>query len=85
MRNCCRRSTEQKQNWVRLALGFPGGSSGKESACQCSRLRQVQALGGKDPLKEGIAMHSSTPAWRTLWTEDPGELQSIGSQRVGRS
>ena len=44
---------------------------------------QMQSLGQEDPLKEGMATHSSVLAWRTPWTEEPGGLQSIGSQRVG--
>ena len=41
------------------------------------------SLGWEDPLKEGMATHSSFLAWRIPWTEEPGELQSMGSQRVG--
>ena len=41
-----------------------------------------QFLGGEDPLEEGIATHSSTLAWEIPWTEEPGGLQSMGSQRV---
>ena len=44
---------------------------------------QVRSLGQEDPLEEGVATHSSILAWRIAWTEDPGELQSMGSQRVG--
>ena len=44
---------------------------------------QVQSLGQEDPLEKGMATHSSILAWRTPWTEEPGGLQSIGSQRVG--
>ena len=40
----------------------------------------VLSLGGEDPLEEGMAMHSSILARRILWTEEPGELQSMGSQ-----
>ena len=43
---------------------------------------QVQALGWEDPLEKGMATHSSILAWRIPWTEDPGRLQSMGSQRV---
>ena len=39
-------------------------------------------LGQEDPLQEGTATHSSILAWRIPWTEEPGGLQSIGSQRV---
>ena len=42
----------------------------------------VQSLGQEDPLEEGMATHSSILAWRIPWTEEPGGLQSIGSQRV---
>ena len=40
-------------------------------------------LGQEDPLEEGMAIHSSILTWRIPWTEEPGSLQSIGSQRVG--
>ena len=43
---------------------------------------QVQSLGQEYPLEKGMATHSSIPAWRISWTEEPGGLQSIGSQRV---
>ena len=43
---------------------------------------QVRSLSREDPLEEGMATHSSILAWRMLWTEEPGGLQSIGSQRV---
>ena len=42
----------------------------------------VQSLGQEDPLGECMAAHSSILAWRIPWTEEPGGLQSIGSQRV---
>ena len=44
---------------------------------------RVQSLGQEDPLEEEIATHTSTLAWKIPWTEDPGRLQSMGSQRVG--
>ena len=44
---------------------------------------QVQFLGGEDPLEEGMATHSSILAWKIPWTEEPGRLWSMGSQRVG--
>ena len=43
---------------------------------------RVQSLGGEDPLEKGVAIHSSILAWRIPWTEEPGGLQSVGSQRV---
>ena len=42
----------------------------------------VQSLGWEDPLEKGMAMHSSTPAWRIPWTEEPGGQQSTGLQTV---
>ena len=43
----------------------------------------VQSLGWEDPLEKEMETHSSTLAWRIPWTEEPGRLQSTGSQRVG--
>ena len=45
---------------------------------------QVRSLGQEDPLEEGMAIHSSIPAWKILWTEECGGLQSTGLQRIGR-
>ena len=71
--------TELNQ-WLR---GFPGGASGEESTCRCRRCKmQFRSLSWEDPLEESNATHSSIIAWRTLWTEKPGRLWSIGSQRV---
>jgi len=44
----------------------------------------VRSLGWEEPLEEGMATHSSILAWRILWAEEPGGLQSMGSQRVGQ-
>ena len=44
---------------------------------------QVQSLGGEDLLEKGMETHSSILAWRIPWPEEPGRLQSIGSQRAG--
>ena len=43
----------------------------------------VQSLGQEDLLEKEMATYSSTLAWRIPWTEEPGRLQSMGSQRVG--
>ena len=43
---------------------------------------RVRPLGWKDPLEKGMATHSSILAWRAPWTEEPGRLRSLGSQRV---
>ena len=43
---------------------------------------QVRSLGWEDPLEKEMATHSSTLAWKIPWREDPGRLQSMGSQRV---
>ena len=55
-----------------------GGAGGKEPACQCRRRKRH----GFDPLEEGMATHSSIPAWRNPLEEESGGLQSIGLQRV---
>ena len=41
---------------------------------------QVQFLGQEDPLEKEMAIHSSIHAWKIPWTEEPGRLQSVGSQ-----
>ena len=63
----------------------PSGASGKESTCLCGKpkSRGFDPWAGKIPLEEGMASHSSLLAWRIPWTEEPGGLQSMGSQRVG--
>ena len=43
----------------------------------------VRSLGQEDPLEKEMVTHSSILAWRIPWTEEPGGLQSMGSQRVG--
>ena len=105
---------------IHTYMGFPGGSAGKESACNAgdpclipglgrspgegigyslqyswaSLVIQsvknlpamwetcVRSLSWEDPLEEDMATDSSILAWRILWTEEPGMLQSMGSQRV---
>ena len=51
-------------------------------AMQETQERQVLSLGQEDLLEEEMATHSSSLAWRIPWTEEPGRLQSMGSQRV---
>ena len=59
---------------------FPSGSEVKNPPAMQGT--QIQSLGQEDPLEEGMATHSCTPAGRIPWIEKPGWLQSIGSQRV---
>ena len=65
-----------------FSWGFPGGSGGKESACSAGDRGLISASGRS--LEQGMAIHSSVLAWRIPWTEEPGSLLSVGSQRVGR-
>ena len=60
-----------------------GGPDGKESACKGETL--VHSLSWEDPLDKGMATHSSILAWRIPRTEEPGKLQSFGSQRAGHN
>ena len=63
-------------------MGFHGGSGVKNlPAVQELQEMQVQSLGQEDPLEKAMATHSSI-VWRIPWTEEPGGLQFIGSQRV---
>ena len=58
---------------LRKTLGFPGGTSGKEPACQFRKHEtQVRSLGWEDPLEEAMATHSSILAWEIPWTEEAG-------------
>ena len=64
-------------------MGFLGGSAVKNPpVMQETQETQVQSLGLEDALEEGKATLSSILAWRTPWTEEPGGLQSMGSQTV---
>ena len=69
-----------------MYLGFPDGSVVKNPpAKQKTQVEmQVRFLGWEDPLKE-MATHSSVLAWKILWTEEPGGLQSMGLQESDRS
>ena len=58
----------------------PGGSDGKESAC--NEVDLVQYPCWEDPPEKEVAIHSSILAWRTPGTEEPGGLPSMGSQRT---
>ena len=64
-------------------MGFQDGASIKSPPTNAGDLRDLSLfLGQEDPLEEGMATHSSSLAWRVPWTEEPGGLQSMGSQRV---
>ena len=59
-----------------MDLGFPGGSDGKESACNAGDLGLTPV--SEKSLKKGMATDSSILAWRIPWTEEPSGLQSLG-------
>ena len=60
-------------------VGPSGWLRGKEAFCQAADRGSI--LGGEGPLGKGMATHSSILAWGIPWTEEPGELQTIGSQK----
>ena len=62
---------------------FPGGSDGKASAYNVGDLGST--LSREDLLEKEMATHSSILAWKIPWMEEPGRLQSMGSQRVRHS
>ena len=76
---------------VETVLDFILGGSKITASLVAQRLKhlppmretQVRSLGREDPLEKEMAIHSSTIAWKIPWTEKPGMLQSVGSQRVG--
>ena len=63
---------------------FPGGASGKEPTCQCRRCKRhgFDPWARKDPMEKGTEAHPSILALRIPWTEEPGGLRYMGSQRV---
>ena len=65
----------------RISQGFPGGSDGKESACNAGDQGSIPGW-GRSP-EEGNGNHSSILAWRIPWTGEPAKLQFMRSQRVG--
>ena len=60
-------------------MGFPGGSSSKESACNAGHTGSIP--GSRSSLEEEMATHASILAWRILWTEEPGGLQPLVSKK----
>ena len=72
-------------------MWLPRWLSGKESTCQSRRHWRcmfdpwIQSLGWEYSLEEEMAIHSSILAWKTPWTEESGELQSMESQRIGHN
>ena len=63
--------------------GFILGSDGKAPAYRAGDLGSIP--GWEDPPEKEMAAHSSTLAWKIPWTEEPGGLQSMGSQRAGHN
>ena len=63
-----------------MVLGFRGSSVVKNLPAM--QETQFQSLGREDPLEKGMATHSSVLAWKILWTQEPGGLQSMESQRI---
>ena len=70
----------ERLNWTDNIMGFLGHSDGKESACNARD--QLQSLDWEDSLEKRMASDSIILAWRIPWTEEPGELQHMESQRV---
>ena len=66
-----------------VTTNFPGGLAVKNPPAMQEALEMWDSsLGGEDPLEEELATHSSILSWRIPWTEEPGRLQTIWSQRV---
>ena len=61
-------------------MDFPGGAGVKNLLANAGDA-WIQSLGREDPLEKGMTTHSSILAWRIPWTEEPGGLQSMGSQK----
>ena len=64
-----------------MRLGFPGGSAVKNPPANAGDVGLIPGLG--KPLEKEMATHASVLAWEIPWTEEPGGMQSTGSQRFG--
>ena len=78
----------EKSYWLAspwVSKGLPEWHSGKKIHLPVQETEETQVwfLGQEDPLEEEMATHSSSLAWKIPWTEEPGRLQSTGSQRAG--
>ena len=70
-------------NMINLPKGLFSAAYQTVKRLPVTRETEVRSLGWEDPLEKEMATHSSILAWRIPWTEEPGQLQSTGSQRVG--
>ena len=70
--------------WKHSAYSILALNKGPPAALNLLEMQEtwVRSLGREDPLEKGVATHSSILAWKTPWTEEPGGLQSMGSQRI---
>ena len=66
-----------------LRTGFPDDSEVKNLPANAGDVEVIWSLDQDDPLEEGMATHSSILAQEIPWIEEPGELQSMGSQKIG--
>ena len=74
----------QKLQWDLLCISYCWASQVKNLCANAGDARDtVQSLGQEDTLEEEMATHSCILAWEMPWTEEPGGIQSMGSQRVG--
>ena len=81
-------TVQMRRPWLKDFIQFTGGFGASLVAQMVKNMPAiqktwVQLLSQEDPLEKGMATHSSILAWRIPRTEEPGELQSMGSQRVG--
>ena len=77
-------SSESKIHFSRGTSCILKSSLVAQTVKRLSTMREtrVRSLGWEDPLEKAMSIHSSTIAWKIAWTEEPGRLQSLGSQRV---
>ena len=71
---------------LKSLMGLPGGSVVKNMPAKAGHVVSISgSLGQEDPQEKEMATDSSVLAWEVPWTEEPGRLQSMGSQRVGHN
>ena len=84
-RGLLKNKTKQNKTQILVPLGIKRTSLVVQTVKHLSRMQETgfEPWVGKIPLEKEMAIHSSTIAWKIPWTEGPGRLQSMGSQRVG--
>ena len=65
-----------------MYMGFPGGSSSKESPISAGDIEDLRSRGQENPLQKGMTIHSSILTWKIQWTEESSKIWSMGFKEL---